>query len=323
MRPAAPADAKRLRIIFFGSGAFAIPSFEALVGARHEIAALVTQPDRERGRGRALTPPPLKPVAEAHGVRILQPARVRDPRAHEELKALAPELQVVVAYGQILPRALLELPAGGTLNVHASLLPAYRGAAPIQWAIVNGETETGVTTMLIDEGLDTGPTLLARRTPIGSAETAGELEARLARLGADVLLDTLRGLSDASLAPQAQDAARASLAPIIRKHDGRIDWSLPAQAIERRVRGFDPWPGAYAFLAGRSLKLLRATTAPGSVGAVPGTVSAVTSEAVVVACGSDTALALLEVQPESRRPMPASAFAAGARVRPGARFDSA
>jgi methionyl-tRNA formyltransferase len=292
------------------------------VDAGHGLVALITQPDRERGRGRALAAPPLKPVAEARGVRVLQPARVRDPRALEELRALAPELQVVVAYGQILPRALLDLPERGTVNVHASLLPAYRGAAPIQWAIASGETETGVTTMLIDEGLDTGPTLLARRTPIGPAETAGELEPRLARLGADLLLDTLRGLADGSLAPKPQDAARASLAPMIRKTDGRIDWNTPAQAIERRVRGFNPWPGAYALLAGRSIKVLRA--AAGAASDDPaGTVTAIEPDAVVVACGAGTALALLEVQPESRRPMPAPAFAAGARLRPGARFDPA
>jgi methionyl-tRNA formyltransferase len=240
----------------------------------------------------------------------------------EELRSLAPELQVVVAYGQILPRAVLEVPPRGTLNVHASLLPAYRGAAPIQWAIVNGETETGVTTMLLDEGLDTGPTLLASRTPIGPEETAGELEARLAELGAELLLVSLRGIADGTLVPVPQDASRASLAPSIRKQDGLVDWSLPAAAIARRVRGFHPWPGAHARLGGRGLKVLRARLADGARQVSPGSIIEVGSEAVLVACGGGTLLSLLEVQPESRRPMSAAAFAAGARVRPGARFET-
>jgi methionyl-tRNA formyltransferase len=312
-----------LRIVFLGSGVFAIPSFEALLQAGHELAALVTQPDRERGRGRVLAPPPLKPVAQRRGVHVLQPARAREPGLLEELRSLAPELQVVVAYGQILPRAVLDVPPRGTLNVHASLLPAYRGAAPIQWAIVNGETETGVTTMLLDEGLDTGPTLLARRTPIGPRETAGELETRLARLGAEALLDTIRGVQDGTLVPVPQDPARATHAPLIQKQDGAIDWRMPAEAIARRVRGFHPWPGAYARLDGRILKVLRAEPAQTALGAAPGTVAAVEPDSIVVACGAGSSLALLEVQPESRRPMPASAFAAGARLRAGARFEEA
>jgi methionyl-tRNA formyltransferase len=311
-----------VRIVFLGSGAFAIPSLEALLGAGHEVALLVTQPDRASGRGRALAPPPLKPVAASRGVPVLQPARVKDSSVIQELRALAPELQVVVAYGQILPRAVLEVPPRGTLNVHASLLPAYRGAAPIQWAIVNGEPETGVTTMLLDEGLDTGPTLLARRTPIGPEETAGELEARLARLGAEVLLASLRGMADGTLVPVPQDASRASLAPIIRKQDGLVDWSLPATAVARRVRGFHPWPGAHARLGGRGLKILRARPADGARPAPPGSIVEVGAEAVLVACGAGSLLALLDVQPESRRPMSAAAFAAGARVRPGARFET-
>lgn len=311
-----------MRIVFFGSGAFAIPSFQTLLDAGHDVTALVTQPDRESGRGRALAPPPLKRVAEARGVHTLQPARVREPGVLETLRSLAPELQVVVAYGQILPRALLDVPPRGTLNVHASLLPAYRGAAPIQWAIVNGEPETGVTTMLLDEGLDTGPTLLARRTPIGLEETAGELQARLARLGAELLLESVRGLEDGSLTPVPQDAARASHAPMIRKQDGLIDWGMPAPPIARRVRGFQPWPGASARLAGRTLKVLRARPAKAAAEAPPGTVLEVEADSILVACGEGTALALLELQPESRRPMTAAAFAAGARLRPGARFET-
>jgi len=310
-----------VRIVFLGSGAFAIPSFEALLDAGHEVPAVVTQPDREKGRGQAMAPPPLKPVAERRGVRVLQFRRVREPEAQEALRQLEPELQVVVAFGQILPRAVIDVAPRGTVNVHASLLPKLRGAAPIQWAIAGGLTETGVTTMLIDEGLDTGPTLLARSTPIGPEETAADLEPRLARLGAELLLETVRGLADGSVAPVPQDHAQATIAPILKKEDGRIEWSRPAPATACRARGFHPWPGAFAFHDGRLLKVLRVREVPGGVPvAEAGTVVSVDAEGVTVACGDGSWLRLLEVQPESRRAMPAAAWAAGARLRPGARL---
>ena len=301
-----------------GSGSFAIPSLEALIDAGHEVVAAVTQPDKEKGRGRDLAPPPVKPVALARGLRVLQPRRVKLPEAQEELRQLAPELQVVVAYGQILPRSVIDLAPRGTVNVHASLLPAYRGAAPIQWAIVNGEAETGVTTMMIDEGLDTGPILLARSTPIGADETAPELEVRLARLGAELLLETIDGLARGTVSPQPQDHARATLAPIIQKEHGRVDWHQPARAIACRVRGFHPWPGTTAQLEGRALKILRAKALAESGPETPGTLVGVDRDGLVVACGSSTRLRLLEVQPESRKAMSAAAFAAGARLAPGA-----
>lgn len=307
-----------MRIVFMGSGSFAIPSLEALLDAGHDVAAAVTQPDKEKGRGRDLAPPPVKPVALARGVPVLQPRRVKLPEAQDELRRLAPEMQVVVAYGQILPRTVIDLAPRGTINVHASLLPAYRGAAPVQWAIVNGEPETGVTTMMIDEGLDTGPTLLARKTPIGADETAPELEARLARLGAELLLETIDGLVRGTVAPTPQDHARATLAPIIRKEDGRLDWRQPARALECRVRGFHPWPGTTAQLEGKTLKILRARAASESGGSeAPGTLVAIDRDGLVVACGDASRLRILEVQPESRKAMPASAFAAGARLAPG------
>jgi methionyl-tRNA formyltransferase len=308
-----------MRIVFLGSGAFAIPSFEALIDAGHEVAALVTQPDREKGRGRSLAPPPLKPVAEARGVPVHQPRRVREATAQDTLRALAPEVQVVVAYGQILPRSVIDIPRRGTVNVHGSLLPRYRGAAPIQWAIVNGERETGVTTMLIDEGLDTGPTLLSRSTPIGTEETAADLEARLAVLGAEVLVETLAGIGAGTLKPVPQDDSRATLAPIIRKEDGRLDWTMPAMALARRVRGFHPWPGTFALWQDRPLKVLRARPEDGGA-SEPGAIVSVDKAGLVVGCGEGTRLRLLEVQPESRRPMSAAAFAAGLRLSPGARF---
>ena len=203
------------------------------------------------------------------GIRVLQPRRVREPEAQEALRSLEPELQVVVAFGQILPRAVIDIAPRGTVNVHASLLPKLRGAAPIQWAIATGETETGVTTMLIDEGLDTGPLLLARSTPIGPDETAAELEPRLARLGAEVLLETVRGLEGGTLVPVPQEAGRATLAPILKKEDGRIDWSAPAAVIACRARGFSPWPGAFTLHEGRLLKArsrARGRGAPGGSG---------------------------------------------------------
>lgn len=312
-----------MRLVFMGSGAFAVPSLEALAGAGHDLRALVCQPDREAGRGRVLHAPPTKPVALARGIPVLQPPRVKAPEALDALRALAPELLVVVAYGQLLSRALLDLAPRGALNVHGSLLPRYRGAAPIQWALAQGEAETGVTTMLLDEGLDTGPTLLARATPIGARERAPELHDRLAVLGAEVLLETLAGLTAGRLTAQPQDHARATHAPLIRKEDGRLDWSRPALELERRVRAFDPWPGTFALAGGRVLKVLRsAEGAPGEA-RPPGTVVELTAEddALVVACGGGTRLRLLEVQPESRRPMSARAFAAGAHLAPGARFE--
>ena len=308
-----------MRVVFLGSGQFAVPSLEALLAAGHEVRTVVTQPDKEKGRGRVLAPPPVKPVALARGLEVLQPRRIKAPDALEALRARAPDVQFVVAYGQILPRAVIEVAPLGTVNVHGSLLPRYRGAAPVQWAIVNGETETGVSTMLIDEGLDTGPVLLTRRTPIGEEETALELEARLARLGAELLVETLDGLASGRVRPVPQDHARATHAPIIGKEDGRIDWTQPADAITRRVRGFHPWPGTVTTFAGRELKVLRARVTTPRAGA-PGEVIAVERDGLVVACGRGTAVLLVEVQPESRRPMPAPAFAAGARIAPGARL---
>ena len=303
-----------------GSGAFAIPSFEVLVDAGHGVAALVTQPDREKGRGRALAPPALKPVAEARGVKVLQPNRVREAEAQAALRALAPDVQVVVAYGQLLPGAVIDIPRFGTVNVHASLLPRYRGAAPIAWAIAKGETETGVTTMLLDEGLDTGPVLLRRATPIAPEETAAELTPRLARLGADLLLETLRDMERGALRPEPQDPVQATLAPILRKEDGRLDWRQPAPALACRVRGFNPWPGTFTTWAGSRLAVWRAREAPGRASAV-GKILGREGDSLLVGCGSGTTLALTEVQPEGRKRMSGAAFALGARPGPDARFE--
>lgn len=309
-----------MRVVFLASGAFAVPSLEALVAAGHEVAALVTQPDRVSGRGLALVPPKVKPVAQRHGIPVLQFERVRRPEAQEALRQLAPELQVVVAFGQILPRAVIDIAPRGTVNVHASLLPRLRGAAPIQWAIANGDTETGVTTMQIDEGLDTGPLLLSRSLAIAPEETAAELEPRLARLGGELLVETLAGLESGTLTAVPQNPARATLAPLLRKEDGRVDWTLPAHAIACRARGFYPWPGAYTQHDGRLLKLIRVRERPEPAGAAPGEVVETSAAGVCVACGQDTRLLLEEVQPESRKAMPAGAWAQGARLQRGSRL---
>jgi methionyl-tRNA formyltransferase len=311
-----------VRIVFLGSGAFAIPSLEALLDAGHEVAAVVSQPDRQKGRGLQTAPPPVKAVALRRGLTVLQPRRVREPAAQDELRALRPELQVVAAYGQILPQSVIDIAPRGTVNVHASLLPRYRGAAPVQWAIARGERETGVTTMLIDAGLDTGAILLARSTPIGADETAPELEARLARMGAELLLETIAGLEAGRVVPVPQDHARATLAPLLKKEDGQVDWSWPAEAIAARVRAFQPWPGTVARLGGRALKLWKARPEAAAAGeAAPGTVVHSGREGIVVACGGGTTLRLLQLQPENGRVMDAAAFAAGARLAAGARFD--
>lgn len=310
-----------MRVVFMATGAFAIPSLEALVGAGHEVAALVTQPDRESGRGQTLSPPKVKPVAARHGIDVLQVPRVRAPEAQAALRELRPELQVVVAFGQILPRAVIEIAPRGTLNVHASLLPKLRGAAPIQWAIANGDSESGVTTMQIDEGLDTGPLLLARALAIGPDETAAELEPRLAALGGELLVETIAGLASGTLRPAPQDESRASHAPLLTKEHGRVDWSHPAHAIACRARGFQPWPGAFTPHAGRLVKLLRVREAgPARSTLAPGAIAEVDRHGVLVACGDGSVLRLEEVQPESRRAMSAWAWAQGARLRPGARL---
>lgn len=302
-----------------GSGSFAIPTLTLLVERGHEVAAVVTQPDRESGRGRTVQPPPVKIAANRLGLDVRQPRRIRDGEVIAALTQLSPDLQVVAAYGQILPQPVIEIPRLGTLNVHASLLPRYRGAAPIQWAIANGETVTGVTIMVIDAGLDTGPTLLSRSTPIGAEETSPQLQERLAELGAGLLIEALRGLEAGTLTPRVQDHAAATLAPMLRKEDGRVDWQMEAKLIADRVRAFTPWPGVFTHHAGKLLRLHRVRAVSG-VAASPATVGAVDRDGVVVGCGSGTALRLLDVQPESRRVMPAAAFAPGARLLPGAKL---
>lgn len=302
-----------MRIIFLGTPDFAVPSLERLVEAGHEVAAVYTQPDRPVGRKQALTPPPVKQKALALGLPVRQPEKVRRPEVVEEIRQLAPEVMVVVGYGQIIPQSIIDIPPRGIVNVHASLLPKYRGAAPIQWAIARGETVTGVTTMRIDAGLDTGDILLARETPIGPEETAVELSARLAVMGADLLIETLEGLRAGTIVPKPQDHSQATLAPILKKEDGRIDWRLSAREIFNRVRGFVPWPGAHTEFRGSLLHIWRCRPAPENLPGPEGLLKAIGRRLLVV-CGEGTSLELLEVQPEGRKRMSADAFLNGVRL---------
>jgi methionyl-tRNA formyltransferase len=303
-----------LKAVFLGTPEFAVPTLEGMIAAGHEVLEVVTQPDRPKGRGQQLTPSPVKQFALARGIPVFQPERIRRPEAVEHVRALAPEVMVVVGYGQIIPRSVIDIARLGIINVHASLLPELRGAAPIQWAIVRGYSSTGVTTMRIDDGLDTGDILEKRATGIGPEETALELSPRLACAGADLLVHTLAGLADGGIKPEPQDSSQATFAPILRKEDGRIDWTAPAVRIHNVIRGLQPWPGAYTTFRGQSLHLWRSRTTSRTWEFAPGTL--VHEGGVFALAGDGAALELLEVQLEGRRRMPAEVFANGHRLTP-------
>ena len=297
-----------MNVIFMGTPQFAVPTLERVVEAGHRVLAVYTQPDRPKGRGQKETISPVKEAALRLGLQVRQPERVRRPEVVAELQAAHPDAMVVVGYGQIIPQSIIEIPPLGIINVHASLLPKYRGAAPIQWAIARGETCTGVTTMMINAGLDTGDMLLKSDTEIGPDETSVELGARLATAGADLLVETLRGLEAGTITRRPQDDSQATLAPIIKKEDGLIDWSMPASSILNRMRAFVPWPGTYTFFRGQRFHIWRARTAAESV--EPG-VLRVLGRRAVAGCGERTAIELVEVQLEGRKRMPAAAFLNG------------
>ena len=301
-----------------GSPDFALPTLRALIAGEYTPVVVVTQPDRPAGRGRVLRPPPVKPLAEAAGIPVLQPERLRDPDALAALAAYAPQFQVICAYGQILSRDVLALPSHGTLNVHASLLPRWRGAAPAAAAIRAGDHESGVTIMLVDEGLDTGPILAQRAEPIREEDDTGRLNQRLAEVGAALLMDTIPGWLAGKIAPQPQDPTHATSAPRLKKGDGRIDWSRSAVEIWRQVRASAPWPGATTTLGGKALRVWRARP-EGTGSGAPGAVLTV-GDGIAVQTGAGV-LHLLEVQREGRRPLPAPAFARGDRDLVGRRFD--
>jgi methionyl-tRNA formyltransferase len=295
-----------MELIFLGTPAFAVPTLERIVDAGHRVVAVFTQPDRPKGRGGQLNASPVKEAALRLGLPVYQPERIRRPEVVEQLKQMNPDAMVVVGYGQIIPQAIIDIAPRGIINVHASLLPKYRGAAPIQWAVANGETRTGVTTMRIDAGLDTGDMLLKWETQIGAEEDALELGRRLSAAGADLLVQTLRE----NPAPVKQDAAEATLAPILKKEDGEIDWNWTASKIFNRSRGFLPWPGAYSYFRGQMFHIWKSRVTSDALQGTPGLMSAI-EKRLLIACGERTELELIEVQVEGRKRMSAAAFMNG------------
>jgi methionyl-tRNA formyltransferase len=320
-----------MRIVFCGTPLFAVPTLKFLLGqSDFEVAAVITQPDRARGRGQEISFSPVKETAAAAGIPVHQPEKIRAPEAQELLQKIAPDVIVIIAYGQIIPARLLPIPRLGWINLHASLLPKYRGAAPINWAIVNGETKTGVTSMRIDAGMDTGEMLLQREMEIGAAETALELAARMSELGAPVMVETLRGLAAGTIVGRAQDSAKASMAPMLKREDGRIDWRRPAEEIFNRIRGFAPWPGAYTAFRGQTCHIwgeaaskdlsdLAGENAQPSEGVAPGALL-IQRKDVLVRCGGTTYLRLSGVKVEGRKQVSAVEFVNGAHLHSGEHF---
>jgi methionyl-tRNA formyltransferase len=313
-----------MRILFCGTPHFAVPTFIHLLAQPDiEIAAVITQPDRPRGRGKHISTSPMKDAAIAASVPVHQPEKIRSPEARELLQRLTPDCIVIIAYGQIIPAALLDIPKLGWINLHASLLPKYRGAAPINWAIANGETQTGLTTMRIDAGMDTGEMLLQEQLDIAPEETAPELAESLAEAGAPLMLETLRGIAAEKLAGRPQDNDLATYAPLLKKEDGRIDWNRPALAIYNRMRGFAPWPGAYTSFRGQTCHLWAEPFSLRPVkDAAPGTISREDTQ-ILIACGHATLLRLLSVKLEGRKQISAVEFANGARLTERERFNNA
>jgi len=300
-----------MRIVFFGTPAFAVPSLNALLRSGEEVIAVVTQMNKRKGRQRMPSPPPVKKIALERGIRVLQPERIKDPVFLDELSAMNPDMIVVAAYGKILPPRILKLPPLGCINVHASLLPKYRGAAPIQWAILKGEKKTGVTTMVMDEGMDTGDILLQEETEITEDDTAETLSRKLSEMGASLLRKTIQGIKQGSLKSIPQ-AGTPSYAPILKKGDGRIDWSKSAEEIRNSVRGMYPWPGAYCYLNRERIKIIRVKVREGS--GSPGRVEKATTGELIVGTGRGL-LSIIELQPEDKRVMSAKDFLQGRRVK--------
>lgn len=304
------------RIVFFGTPSFALPSLEKLTKGPDEVLAVVTQPDREKGRGRKVMPSPVKEFALQKGVPIFQPEKIKETAFIETLRSFEADLFVVAAYGQILPKAVLSLPKFGAVNVHASLLPKYRGSAPIAWAILNGERKTGITTMLMDEGMDTGDILLQSEISVREEDTTETLQDRLASLGAQVLSETLEKIKKGEILPVPQDHSKATYAPMLKKEDGRIQWTRRAEEIDRQVRAFHPWPGAYAEWQGRVLKIYKGEVREGKGIGKPGTVLWVGTDFIEIETGEGSYL-LKEVQLEGKRRMSVRDFLSGHPVSVG------
>jgi methionyl-tRNA formyltransferase len=313
-----------MRLLFCGTPHFAVPTLiHLLAQPDFDIVAVITQPDRPRGRGQEISSSPVKEAALAANIPVHQPEKIRSPEAQELLQRLAPDCIAIIAYGQIIPARLLTISKLGWINLHASLLPKYRGAAPINWAIANGETATGLTTMRIDAGMDTGDMLLQEEIDIAPEETAPELVKSMSEAGAPLMTETLRGIASGKLIPRQQNHADATYAPLLKKEDGRIDWSLPAQQIYNRMRGFAPWPGAYSSFRGQTCHLWgEPFPLRGSTGGAPGTLLR-EQDQVLIACGHATLLRLLSVKLEGRKQVSALEFANGARLTQREQFENA
>ena len=309
-----------LRVVFFGTPAFAVPTLEALLASRHTVVGVVTQPDRPRGRGKRVSDAPVKAVATASGLPVIQPDRLRDPAVLDTLRGWQPDLGVVAAYGKLIPDEVLNLPRHGMINVHASLLPKYRGAAPIHRAVIDGEPETGVTIMRVEKMLDAGPMLAKVTRSIGPEDTSDLIEPDLARLGASLLVDVVDQLAAGTVQEEPQDSTLCSYAPKLTKEEGLIDWTLPASHVHNRVRGLYPWPHAYTFLDGTRIIVLKTRVEEAATDAAPGTIVDIERDAVHVATGHRGRIALEKVQLEGGRPLTVREFLAGHPVRPGEHF---
>ncbi|MCL7488856.1 MAG: methionyl-tRNA formyltransferase [Desulfobulbaceae bacterium] len=310
---------KQLRILFMATPAFALPSLQGLLNGPDQIIGVVCQPDKQKGRGRKLTAPPVKVLAAEKNIPVLQPASIRTESFLSEVRALNPDLIVVAAYGKILPGALLNLPPLGTINVHGSLLPKYRGAAPIQWAVINCEQETGVTIMQMDEGMDTGDILLPATILIGEEDTAGTMFDKLAQLGGRTLVQAIALLKEGKLAPRKQDNSLATEAPMLAKEMGKLDWTQDARALHCLIRGLDPWPSAYGFLQSLRIRFFRPQVVAGEVGEPPGTLCQADKDGLLVATGRDYLL-IREIQPEGKKRMAVQSYLCGAAIPAGERF---
>lgn len=307
-----------MRLVFCGTPEFAVGTLDAVIRAGHEVLLVVTQPDRAAGRGMEMQAPPVKRAAAAHGIAVVQPEKIRNNvEFRARLEEAWPDAIVVVAYGRIIPQWMLELPRLGNINLHGSLLPKYRGAAPVQWAVANGDRVTGVTTMRLDEGLDTGEILLAREVAIGAEATAADMFRSLAGVGAELMVETLAGLAEGTLAGRKQDEAQATLAPILTREDGAIDFSRTARRIYDRWRGFEPWPGAHTRLRGKKLIVHRMHV--GAEDGIEAGVLRVAMDEMAVGCGIGSSVVFDEVQMEGKRRMSAAEFLRGFQMRSGER----
>lgn len=311
-----------MKIVFFGTPEFSIPTLEKLAASRHEVSLVVSRPDRPVGRRQVLTPPPVAEAARVLEIDCLQPKNLKSNEIDERLRESDTHVVVVVAYGKMIPARLLEIPQHGFINLHPSLLPRHRGPSPIQWALVCGDRATGVTTMQIDEGMDTGPILLQRRVPIEPGETAEMLAPRLAEIGGDLIVRSLEELEEGSLKPRPQPSDGANTTPLLRRNFAKIDWSMPARQLVNRLRGFTPWPGLYAKFRGGRLKIhgLDDVKSPPRGKEKPGTVLSAGPDGIIVRCGKGTAARITEVQREGRKRMPVDAFLIGERVTRGEAF---